>query len=245
MTNRDELLKQIRLMGKGTRGAAPAILDLPDATLYGVFEQMQRGLSNRAIARYLRRSGMKGSENSLQQTLSLFRKRIAPLLGEESATPSLPQAVVKLRAAVSSQPPDEILSTATDIVSAYGEWIKQETVAAVKNGTPLGEDMAKHVKAYSAAVATKARLEQTVVKQGGSIGPPEDRSFDELSKKALDFIGDDGDKMVKASQKFLMRIEKKCVSLRRGADGEWVEAPTRRPGPGGTGETCENKFSID
>src|SRR5208283_2695618 len=155
MTSRDELLKQIRNIGRGTRGNPPAILQLPDATLYEVFEQMQRGLSNRAIARYLRKTGMKGSENSLQQTLSLFRKRIAPLLGEESATPSLPQVALKLPAEVSCLPPDEILSTATDIVSAYGEWIRRETVAAVKNGTPLGEDMAKHVKAYSAAVATK------------------------------------------------------------------------------------------
>src|SRR5512139_2851180 len=125
MSGRDELLKQIKIMGKGTRGSTPAILELPDAALYEVFEQMQRGLSSRAIARFLRKSGMKGSENSLQQTLSLFRKRIAPLLGEESATPTLPQAVVKLPAEVSSLPPDEMLSTVRDIVKAYGESIRQ------------------------------------------------------------------------------------------------------------------------
>jgi hypothetical protein len=155
MTSRDELIKRIRLVGRGTRGSTPAILELSDSTLYEVFEQMQRGLSNRSIARFLRKSGMSGSENSLQQTISLFRKRIAPLLGGESAPPPLPQAVVKLPAEISSLPPDDMLSTVRDIVKAYGESIRQATVATAKNGTPLTEDLAKHVKSYSALVATR------------------------------------------------------------------------------------------
>ncbi len=69
MSGRDELLKQIKIMGKGTRGPIPAILELPDSTLYDIIEQMKRGLSNRAIARHLRKCGMKGSEHSLQQAV--------------------------------------------------------------------------------------------------------------------------------------------------------------------------------
>src|SRR5208283_2971180 len=132
MTSRDELLKQIRNIGRGTRGNPPAILQLPDATLYEVFEQMERGLSNRAIARFLRKSGMSGSENSLQQTLSLFRKRIAPLLGAESAPPSLLQAALKIPAEVSTLPTDDMLSTVRDIVKAYGESIRRVTKAAAE-----------------------------------------------------------------------------------------------------------------
>ncbi len=43
MTNQAELLKQVRVVGRGTRGAAPSILELPDADLYEVFQQ---GTSN-------------------------------------------------------------------------------------------------------------------------------------------------------------------------------------------------------
>jgi len=62
---------------------------------------------------------MKRSENGLKKTLSLFRKRIAPLLGRESALPSLPKAALKFSAEVSSLLPDEMLSTVGDIVKAY------------------------------------------------------------------------------------------------------------------------------
>ena len=43
MISRNELLKQIRILGKGTRGAPPSILELADSALYEVFEQLKRG----------------------------------------------------------------------------------------------------------------------------------------------------------------------------------------------------------
>ncbi len=247
MTNRDELLKLIRNLGRGTRGAAPTILELPDATLYDIFQQMKCHLSSRAIARYLRKNGMKGSENSLQQSVSLFRKRIAPLLGQESAMPSLPQAVPKISAEVCSLPPDENLSTVGAIVKAYGQSIRRFTEAAAQNGTTISEDLAKHIKAYSTLLATQARLGATVVKSR-PVGPAEDPSFKERADRAWDQLhesGLDSDKIAKMVDKFLMRLEKKCISLERGAAGEWHEAPTQRPGRGGAGETPKNKFSID
>jgi hypothetical protein len=207
---------------------------------------MERGLSNRAIARHLSKCGMKGSENSLQQSVSLFRRRISPLLSEESAPPSLPQAVVKIPAEAYSLPPDDMLSTVTDIVKAYGESIRQATAAAANSGTPISEDIAKHVKAYSALVATQARLEATVVKSG-SVTTTADASFEERANRAHEYLSENGlgHKMVEASQKFLMRLEKKCVSLEQDANGEWHEAPRQRPGRRGTGATPENKISID
>jgi hypothetical protein len=246
MSVREELLKQIRIMGRGTRGSPPAILELPDSTLYDIFKQMQRGLSNRAIGRFLRKYGMSGSENSLQQTLSLFRKRIAPLLSRELSLQSLPQVALKMPAEVSSLPADEMLSTVTDIVKAYGESIRQATVAAAKSGTPISEDIAKHVKSYSGLVATKARLEASVVKSR-PVALKEDPSFDELANRAHDYLSEDdlGHKMVEASQKFLMRLEKKCIQFEQDSNGEWHEAPRQRPGRRGTGETPDTEFSID
>jgi hypothetical protein len=72
-----------------------------------------------------------------------------------------------------------------------------------------------------------------------------DPSFDELANRAHDYIGSDGDKMVEASQKFLVRLAEKCIQLEQDSTGEWVEAPRQRPGRRGTGETPENEFSID
>jgi hypothetical protein len=243
MSSREELLKQIRIMGRGTRGSTPAILQLPDSTLYDIFKQMQRGLSNRAIGRFLRKYGMSGSENSLQQSVSLFRRRISPLLSEESAPPSLPQAVLKIPAEAYSLPPDDMLSTVTDIVKAYGESIRQATVSAANSGTPISEDIAKHVKAYSALVATQARLEATVV-NSGSVTTTADPSFEERANRAHEYIGSDGEKMVKASQKFLMRLEKKCIQFEQDSSGEWVEAPTQRPGRRGDSETAQEDSSV-
>ncbi len=196
MTSWEEILKRIRFLGKGTRGASPAILDLADDTLYEVFEALKRGLTCRAVARYLRSIGMKGSENSLQQSVSLFRQRIAPLLAEETATPSLPAAPVKIPPEVSVLPPDEMLSDVRAIVRNYGESIRQVTEAAVRKGTPIGEDLSKHVKAYRGLVATKARLEQTVMKDR-PVELPEDKSFQEQADRAHEYltsIGWDGDK---------------------------------------------------
>jgi hypothetical protein len=232
MTSRDELLKRIRSLARGTRGRPPAILELPDATVCDIVEQMERKVSNRAIARFLRKNGMSGSENSLQQTLSLFRKRIAPLLGRESAPPSLPQAALKIPSEVSCLPADEMLATVTDIVKNYGEVIRQQTEAAAHKGGTIGEDLAKHAKAYAALVTIQARLQATVVKSR-PVGPTEDPSFKERADRAWEQITDNGrdtDSMGKIVDRFLMKLEKKCISLEQDSNGEWVEAPRQRPG---------------
>jgi hypothetical protein len=232
MSSREELLKQIRSLGRGTRGSTPAILELPDSTLYDIFEQMKRGLSNRAIARHLSKCGMKGSENSLQQSVSLFHKRIAPLLGAESTPPSLPRSPVKLPAGVSSLPPDERLSTLRAIVKDYGEYIRQQTEAAARKGGTIGEDVAKHAKAYSTLLATQARLEATVMKSR-PVGQAEDPSFKERADRAWDQLTDNGrdnDSMAKIVDRFLMKLEKRCISLEQDSTGQWHEAPRQRPG---------------
>lgn len=237
MPGREEILKQIRMLGKGTRGASPAILDLADSTLWEVFEQLKRGLSSRSVARFLRKIGMRGSENSLQQSVSLFRKRIEPLLAEETATPSLPAAPVKIPPEVSAQPPDEMLSTVRDIVRNYGESIRQVTEAAVRKGTPIGEDLAKHIKSYSGLVATRVRLEQTVMKSGpiGGTENEEDLRFDALANKVHDFLTDNGrdtetmHKMRRASERMLKRMAEKCIQLEKDPiTGELYEV-TGRP----------------
>jgi len=236
MSGRDKLLKQIRVLGKGTRGASPAILELADDTLYEVFEQLKRGLSCRAVARYLRSIGMNGSENSLQQTLSLLRKRVAPLLRvEESAAPALPQAAHKLPENFSSLPHEEALSTLTEVVKNYGEWLRQVTQKAAQNGTPISEDVAKHMKAYDTLLARKTRLEQNAVKdtpvQSTGEDPEDSRFLEALANKAHDwlFADGDGDEMIKASKRFLARLAPLCIQVEKDpVTGKWRKV-TGRP----------------
>jgi hypothetical protein len=231
MPGRDELLKQIRIVGRGTRGAPPAILELPDSGLSEVFEQMQRGLSNRSIARHLRKIGMIGSENSLQQSVSLLRKRIVPLLNREAPVQSLPSCALKLPAEVSCLPPNEMPSTVTDIVKSYGECIRQLTEAAAENGAMISEDVSKHVKAYSALVATKARLEQTVMKSR-PVETPENTVSKERADRVWNYVTDNGrdtHKMAKAAELFIKKLQEKLVYLEQDATGEWREATGKRP----------------
>jgi hypothetical protein len=232
MSGRDELLKQIRIMGRGTRGAPPAILELPDSALYEMFLQMQRGMSNRSIARHLQKQGMSGSENSLQQSVSLLRKRIAPLLDREAPVQSLPQTALKLPPEVSFLPPDQMLSTVTDIVNNYGESIRQLTEAAAESGTPITEDLSKHAKAYAALVATKTRLEQSVMKSR-PVDLQEDLVSQERADRVWNYLTDNGrdtHKMAKAADKFIALLEAKCIALEQDATGEWREAAVKRPG---------------
>jgi hypothetical protein len=132
-------------------------------------------------------------------------------------------------------------------VKAYGESIRQATVTAAKNGTLLSEDIAKHVKSYGGLVATQARLEATVVKSRPT-GQAEDPSFQERADRASEQLTDrerDTDSMAKIVDKFLMKLETKCMSPEQDSTGQWHEAPTERPGRRGTGEKPENKISID
>jgi hypothetical protein len=217
MADRDETLKQIRIMGRGTRGNPPAILNLSNPDLFDIFQQMQRGLSNRSIARNLLKMGMIGSENSLQQAVSLLRKRIGPILNQETPGRTPPLSVPKLPAEISSLPQDDTLATVTEIVKSYGENIRQLSDAASKSGALVSEDLAKHIKSYNALVVTKTRLEQTA-KPTRPVDPPED--YEEITQERADRVwgfithnGRDVDKWTKMADTFIRRLEKHIVEL--------------------------------
>ncbi len=189
---------------------------------------------------------MKGSENSLQQTLSLFRKRIAPIMGTESTPPFLPRSLVKLTAEAYSLPPDETLSTVTDIVKAYGESIRKATVTAAKNDTPLSEDIAKHIKSYSGLVATQARLQATVMKSR-PVGPAEDASFKERADRAWEQLTDGGrdtHTMAEVADKFLMRLEKNVFSWSRILTASGLRLPASCLAEGGPAKHLTISFQL-
>ncbi|MGO9120940.1 MAG: hypothetical protein ACLQPD_25435 [Desulfomonilaceae bacterium] len=230
MASPEQILERIRVLGRGRRGAHTGILHLPDSTLYEVFQQMQRGLSNRAIARHLLKCGAGGTENSLQQTVSLLRKRIAPLLTKDSTTLPLPAAKLEIPAKVSPTAPDDTLNTLDDMIKFYGQAIRQATQSAAQKGTPLSEDLIKHIKAYDMLVARKARIEQNAIKDRAVEPDREDpddlRLLDLLANKVQEWLFDngDGEKMVRASKRFLARIAQKCIYLKKDpVTGEWYE----------------------
>ncbi len=232
MATREQLIQQIRILGRGSRGAPPAILDLSDPALYEVFEHLQRGLSSRAVARHLRFAGlMQGSENSLQQSVSLFRKRVATLLVSNSSQSPLPSSPVRLPADLDSLPHDEILSGVRDIERSYREAIKRALETATSASGRLNEDLPKHIKAYDALVSTRTRLEQATPKTNSVC--QEDREFEERANRVWEFYtdnGKDGDRLVKAAKIFLQKAEAKIIELEQDANGEWQKVPNQRPG---------------
>jgi hypothetical protein len=232
MATREQLIQQIRILGRGSRGAPPAILDLSDPDLYEVFEQLQRGLSSRAVARHLRFSGlMQGSENSLQQSVSLFRKRIATLMVSNPSQCPLPSTPVRLPADLDSLPHDELLSGVRDIERSYRTVIKQALQIATSSAGRLAEDLPKHIKAYNEVVATRAKLEQMNLKTPSVT--PDDREFEERANRVLEFYADneeDADKMVKAANIFLQKAEARIIELKQDTNGEWQKMPNQRPG---------------
>jgi hypothetical protein len=153
---------------------------------------------------------------------------------------------MKLPAEVSSLPPDEMLSTVGAVVKAYGESIRQLTKAAAENGAAITEDLSKHVKAYSALVATKARLEQTLMKSR-PVGPTGDPSFEERANRVWEQLTDNGrdsHAMAIAATKFLvlcpsnsfqilgLAITRVCVIARSEATKQSPARGMRPPGRG-------------
>ena len=232
MATREQLIQQIRILGRGSRGAPPAILDLPDPALYEVFEQLQRGLSSRAVARHLRYTGlMQGSENSLQQSVSLFRKRIATLLVLTPSQSLLPSSPVRLPADLDSLPQAELLSGVREIERSYRVALMQALEIAASPGGRLAEDLPKHIKAYNEVVATRAKLEEMNLKAPAVT--PDDREFDARADRVWEWLTDNGkdsDKLVKAANIFLQKAEARIVELEQDANGEWQKVPNQRPG---------------
>lgn len=224
MNNKQEILDQIRTQGRAAKGKPLVLLSLPDKALYEVFLQMKTGVGNRPIARLLQRKyGLSGSENSIQQAVGKLKERISSLLVSEDPVMRVPRVAKSL---FPDLPPDEEMSRLREIERRYGALIEHELEMWEDRDTiPL--EIHKHVTALGNLSKSRARLEQkTTAPQ-----PPAaaDQEFKRRADRVLkDFIGNDGQAMAEAANKFLQECEKLLIDFDQDPNtGEWYPRESR------------------
>ena len=207
-----QIVSEIKQLAKSNRGSQLSLLQLSDDCLYQVFLQLKAGASNRSIARMLQtRYGVARSENSIQQGVSLLRKRIAPLLNSQNT--ELPSTPIRAPRGLSDMPLDDALDMIDSILKSYGNAIKQVVEAADYNDGMLTEDVSKHIKAYSSLVGTKARLQKSE-KRVPSSEYIDKTEFERRSNLVLEkYVKDDSSKMIRSADKLLKALEAKCVTM--------------------------------
>jgi tRNA U54 and U55 pseudouridine synthase Pus10 len=215
------IVGNIRKLGESNRGKELGLLQLSDDCLYEVYLQLKAGVSNRSIARMLQsRYGVDRSENSIQQTVSLLAKRIAPILNRPCV--KLPVNTITPPPGLSNMPTDEVLDLLEEIMIPYGQSIKHRVEPGARHDGYLTEDVSKHVKVYATLVATREKLQRTQ-KRSTSNHLVDHTAMDRRSKLVLEkCVCDDGEKMIRSADKFLKALEAKCVEMEINAEtGEY------------------------
>jgi hypothetical protein len=221
--NKQITVVQIRRLAKSSRGQSQNLLSLDDEAIYQIFYQLQNGSGNRATARFLREKyNIGGSENSLQQSIGKLKKKIEPLLRNvpvKRPEPSLGKRIKE----VDDYPSDKKLATLSQIEADYRDLIN-DAISKSREAGILSADLHKHITALSNLSKTRAPMEKDSLKDSPQSPIKESTESEEkLSKLVLDrYIGNDGQKMARAAQAFLMGLEKKCVTMNLNPDtGEY------------------------
>jgi len=204
-----EELKKFIIKELRDRSAIPGkirtwISELDDNSLLWLYERMRRGASSRSLAAALagRGIGPGSSVRSMAQGITKFRKRIVQLLD-----PTPPDQEVEIPKGLADMEPAERLEA---IERAYAQLIEQMLADAAYNKGLMTTDMAKHVTAL--ATISKARAKM-VVPPTKLFPPAVSTEFKERADRVLEFIGDDGNKMIRAANEFLLEIEKRVIYL--------------------------------
>ncbi len=212
--NKQITVDQIRRLAKSSRGQSQDLLSLDDEAIYQIFHQLQNGSGNRSTARFLREKyNIGGSENSLQQSIGKLKKKIEPLLRNAPVKRPEPSLEKRIKE-VNNCPSDEKLATLRQIEADYRDLINS-AISKSKEAGILSADLHKHITALANLSKTRAQLEKDVLKDSTKSFIDDFTAIDERrSKIVLDrYIGNDGQKMVRAAQAFLEGIEKKCVKM--------------------------------
>jgi len=208
------IVARIRELSRGARGRETFVLSLSDEAIYAVYLQLKNGASNRSVARLLQaKYSLQSSENSLQQGISKLRKRISPLL----ETPSIDR-IEETIADSERLPPEERLTITRQIEKDYYLSIEIAAAEARKKGV-LIHDLPKHLSAVTDLSKTADQLEEDLKEKKRAADKASfERELKEKSDFALKhFIGNDGNKLLRAADKLLTQIKEASVKM------EWDE----------------------
>ena len=212
------IVNQIRALARSSRGQSQNILALSDDAIYQVYHQLQSGAGNRSTARFLREKyNVGGSENSLQQSIGKLKKKIEPLLimAPTKAPTSTLEAKVK---EIDRLPQDKKLASLEEIEREYRELINNALNDSREAGI-LSSDLHKHIAALATISKTRAQLEKDSIANPSRSGSfYESEEAQRIMKRRSDlvlehYIGQDGDKMIKAAWAFLAEAEKHVIKM--------------------------------
>lgn len=205
------IVRQIRHLVGGTRGAQMAMLKLPDEALYALYLQLRNGVGNRACARYLQKEfQVVGAENSLQQSIGTFKKRIAPLLKTERYP-----VAGRDTGQTAGQRGGQTLSKLQEIEERYGFMVLEALDKAERTGV-IPPDLHKHVNALTKFSKMRSQVEENVVREVLPEGIWPEEELERRADKAWVYLTDNGAdayKMSRAAQKFLEGVEQKAFEL--------------------------------
>jgi hypothetical protein len=221
------IVNQIRALARSARGQSQNILSLSDDAIYQIYHQLQSGAGNRSTARFLRENyNVGGSENSLQQSIGKLKKKIEPLL--RTAPTTVPATTLEAKVKeIKHLPHDKKLATLEQIERDYKELINNALTQSREAGV-LSSDLHKHVTALANLSKTRAQLEKdSLANPGRPASFYESEEAQQIMKRRSDlvlehYIGEDGDKMIKAVWDFLAEAEKHVIKMNRNPEtGEY------------------------
>ncbi len=214
------IVNQIRALARSSRGQSQSILALSDDAIYQIFHQLQSGAGNRSTARFLReRYNVGGSENSIQQSIGKLKKKIEPLLRSAARTAPTTSLEAKVKE-IYHLPQHKKLASLEEIERDYRELINIALNDSREAGI-LSSDLHKHIAALATISKTRAQLEKDSITNPGRPGSYyESEEAQRIMQRRSDlvlehYIGQDGDKMVKAVWAFLAEAEKHVIKMNR------------------------------
>ena len=228
------IVNQIRRLAKSSRGQSQNILALSDDAIYQIYHQLQSGAGNRSTARFLREKfNVGGSENSLQQSVGKLKKKIEPLLRTAPITALRTSLEAKVKE-TDHLPHDKKLATLEEIEREYRELINNALNDSREAGI-LSSDLHKHIAALATISKTRAQLEKdSIANPNRPASFCESEEAQQIMKRRSDlvlehYIGEYGDKMVKAVWDFLAEAEKHVIKANRNPEtGEYELVEPRK-----------------
>lgn len=218
-TEHQLIVNQIRALARSSRGQTQSILSLSDEAIFQIYHQLKNGAGNRSTARFLREKySLGGSENSLQQSIGKLKKKIEPLL--RTVPKNVPASTLKDKIKeIERLPYEKKLASLEQIERDYRELIS-DAISDSKEAGIISSDLHKNIAALANLTKTRAQLEKDSLANPGRPGSYyESEEAQQIMKRrsdlVLDYIGEDGDKMVKAAWDFLARCEKHLVKMNR------------------------------
>lgn len=224
---RTEVLEAIRRAVRSRKGSSNFVTELTDEVLWDLFLRLRAAERDKVIARWLHNEhGVGANPQSVTVSLGRLKKRLAAFLLNPMAAQGVEPSKKQVNAEALPPPKSTDLEEMDTILEQYGTLIHSLLGAARETGHPH-RDLSKHAQAF--ASLSKARLK---MEEAAHNRPPNRREYAvrdarmQTQWEALtgDWDDEERNSMIDMTQRFLERVEKEVVVLKKLGDGPWTRA---------------------